>query len=259
MFESMFHAPVKCPQTILDIGCGTGAVTYDLATSYPSARVYGLDISPVPDLRPKQPNTTFLQGDVRTSVASDERFHFESLDYIYCRLLVCGMTDWAGYVQIVARMLRPGGWAEMHETSWNMYQHGCLISDGWGWLDELRKSAEKKDMDIHCGKKVSGWMKQAGLVDVTVIEYKTPIGTWAIDARPETRRLGEYFETWMIELYWHLIAKVLGDEQSEEQIERFRTQMTQDLKPEDGKYWMFYVTTGKKPSSDDIEHGRAGV
>lgn len=62
MFNSVFHAPVNAPETILDIGCGTGAVTYNLTTSYPSAQVYGLEISPVPDLRPEQPNITFVQG-----------------------------------------------------------------------------------------------------------------------------------------------------------------------------------------------------
>ena len=247
MFKSVVHAPVHSPETILDIGCGTAYVTHHLATTYPSARVYGLDISPIPELRPKSPNMTFVEGELRAVAGSDERFGSEKMDYIFHRLLICGMTEWLGYVRLVAGMLRPGGWVEMQDTSWDLMRDGRTISDGWEWLGEVRKGAERKGLDIYCGKKIAGWMKRAGLVDVKVIEYETPVGTWEVDKRPETRKLGEYYERWLVELYWHLIPRLLGEEKSAQEIERLRLQMKEDLKPEEGKYWVFYVTIGKKP------------
>lgn len=90
-------------------------------------------------------------------------------------------------------------------------------------------------------------MEQAGLANVKVVEYKTPIGTWEAETRPETRNLGAHFSTWMVEFYWHVIPRLVGDGKSAEEIERFRTQMIQGLEPDDVKYLLLYVTIGSKP------------
>ena len=34
------------------------------------------------------------------------------MNLVYRQLLLCGITDWPGYVCDVHAMLRPGGWAE---------------------------------------------------------------------------------------------------------------------------------------------------
>lgn len=39
------HLPPTSPQTILDVGCGTGMTTRRLARRYPSARILGVDLS----------------------------------------------------------------------------------------------------------------------------------------------------------------------------------------------------------------------
>ena len=209
--------------------------------------MYGLDLFSVPALRPKQPNITFVQGDIRALAVGNERFGPESYDYVFHSLLICGMTDWPGYVRLVASTLRPVGWVAIHDACWDLFKHERRISNGYEWLEEVRKAAERKGLDIHCGKKIGQWMKQAGLVNVEVVEYKTPIRTCEVDCWPEKRKIGEYYETWVMNLYWHLIPKLLGSEKSADDIERFRRQMIQDLQPEGGRYWSFFVTTTKKP------------
>lgn len=44
----------------------------------------------------------------------------------------------------------------MQDISWDIYQYGQRISDGWDWLKEACKGAEKKGMDVYCGKRIAG-------------------------------------------------------------------------------------------------------
>lgn len=94
------HAPLESPTKILDVGCGTGIVTRHLGTIYPSASVYGIDISPVPpttasDAIPTTPpNVDYIVGDIRKLAEEDDRLKAANFDCIFQRLLVCGMTQW---------------------------------------------------------------------------------------------------------------------------------------------------------------------
>lgn len=95
-----FHAPVANLKKILDVGCGTGAMTYLLARTYPSAQVTGVEFSAVPDGRyTKLENIEYVQADIRDLVKHDEkdpRFKPGSFDYVFERLLIFGMTDCRG-------------------------------------------------------------------------------------------------------------------------------------------------------------------
>ena len=42
----MFHAHKLSPNTIVEVGCGAGAVLAEIGKSFPQARLYGFDISP---------------------------------------------------------------------------------------------------------------------------------------------------------------------------------------------------------------------
>src|SRR4051812_7315858 len=99
MNDHLIHAPVTTStvQKALDIGCGTGTVTHRIASTFPKAQVYGLDLSPVPNIREKLQNIEYVQGnfnDITGPNGSDARFEKGSFDYIFARLLVLGMTDW---------------------------------------------------------------------------------------------------------------------------------------------------------------------
>ncbi|KAF6220742.1 hypothetical protein HO133_003175 [Letharia lupina] len=78
MHNRVIHAPLRNPHRLLDIGCGTNAVTHHLAATYPTAsHIYGLDLSPVPHIhRPRAAptaNVTYIQGDVKKLSRTDER------------------------------------------------------------------------------------------------------------------------------------------------------------------------------------------
>ncbi|MCJ1377794.1 hypothetical protein MMC17_000890 [Xylographa soralifera] len=246
MHGQVIQTPLTNPSRILDVGCGTGVVTCALGSLFPHATVYGVDLSPVP-ARPTPPNVTFIQGDIRKLAGHDPRFAPASFDFVFNRLLVCGITDWPAYVRAVAGLLRPGGWAEMQDLNYAHYRNGRLCSADWAWMQAVYRGAAHKGLDVECGSHIRGYMEAAGLVDVRVREFRIPYGTWEAGERPETRHIGEHTarENWI--LYYHMIPRLvegLGYEQ--EEVERLRSRVREDLGPEEGKDWVFYVTRGRK-------------
>jgi trans-aconitate methyltransferase len=120
MNDHLIHSPLA-PQNVhkaLDIGCGTGAMTHRIASEFPHAKVYGLDLSPVPNIREKLPNIEYIQAnfnDITGPEEPDARFKPASFDYLFSRLLLLGMTDWPGYVARTVALVRPG--VRQHEQS----------------------------------------------------------------------------------------------------------------------------------------------
>ena len=251
MHNRLVHAPITDPQRLVDIGCGTGIVTYYLSTSFPSAaHIYGIDISPVPSSQhDTSTNITYIQGDIRKLAKTDERLSPGSIDYAFSRLLILGMTDWVGYLRnTVAPMLRPGAWVEVQELDYVCYKHGQVYGEDWNWLRAMREGAVQKGLDLRCGHNMATYMREAGFVDVSVKRYGIPTGTWDVKKRPETRRIGAYHAKELATPYRHIIPKMVeGLGLGEEEVKDLVDECVECLKEEEGKEWPICVTIGRRP------------
>ncbi|KAI4217884.1 MAG: hypothetical protein L6R36_009229 [Xanthoria steineri] len=240
------HAPLENPQQLVDIGCGTGHLTRQLAEKYPTAHVYGIDLSPV--RTPTSQNMGFILGDVRKLIGSDPRLAYESADFVFSRLLFMGMTDWPEYVRDTVSLVRPGGWVEMQDLIFELYLHGSPCSDEWGWMKAIKSAAQQKGMDLQCGKNIARYMEEAGLEDIVVKEYRLPCGTWLAEQKPETRRIGESTGREYGRIVYYMLPKMLqGKGYTEEQLDVFRESALRDSAGRDGLETKLYVTIGRKP------------
>lgn len=233
MNDQVIHAPLHNPARLLEVGCGTGYLTTHLGTIYPNADVVGLDLSTVPELRIRPRNVRFLKGDVMSQtpqewtpqsgtdlVKNDDR----GFDYLFSRLLICGMNDWPGYLRKAFSLLNADGWAEMHDLDWVWFDasSGRVISDDWEWLKVLKSAAEERRLDFEGGSGVKGWMADAGFVDVkrcvharpsmaaefsdadnTSYEYRWPFGG-AWEEEPQMKAFGDYVAREMPEMFHHV-------------------------------------------------------
>lgn len=247
MHNNVIHTPLSSPSRLVDVGCGTGIISRDLGNRYPSAQIYGVDLSQVP-LAITPSNVEYIVGDVRQLLKHDERFAHGSADFVFSRLLVLGMTNWPDYVRDMASLVRAGGWVEIQDISLHVYLNGSRCSDDWEWWEAICRAAQQKKWDLDCGRNVKYYMQQAGLVDISVKEYKIPFGTWQARQRPETKRIGGHAAREYGVTYYHAIPKMLqGMGYSEEKIEGFRKACIEDLGSQEGKYFRFFVTLGRRP------------
>lgn len=95
---------------VLEIGCGTGAITRALAAWPGVAEAVGIDPSPVfiakaKELARKVPNTSFQQGDGRSLPLEDESF-----DVAVVHTTLCHVPQPERLVAETHRVLRPRGW-----------------------------------------------------------------------------------------------------------------------------------------------------
>lgn len=249
------HAPLPAnPSTILDIGCGTGVVTTHFGNTNPSASVYGIDLSPVPDIHRTPPNVRYIKGDIHT-LASEQVGGLAPgiADLVFARLLVCGITDWPACVGRMRDLAKPGGWVELQDLNNQLFDRsGQRVDEGFEWMQILRSALMARGLDPDAGHHAREHMERAGLVDVHTLEYKFTIGTWLSDREPATRRMGAFKGKGDHFVLATLLDEALDKSQyGEEKRETLKQEMRRDMRyrlvGEEGIYYTFTVTYGRRP------------
>ena len=97
---------VSAPQSILDVGCGTGQLLMKARTRWPSARLEGVDPAPgmVEIARRQAGGATFSLGNAESLPMADS-----SVDVAFSSLSFHHWADQAKGLREMSRVLRPGG------------------------------------------------------------------------------------------------------------------------------------------------------
>ncbi|KAI8209730.1 Secondary metabolism regulator LAE1 [Colletotrichum sp. SAR 10_76] len=174
---------------VLDLGTGTGIWAIDLADEFPTADVFGVDLSPIqPEWVPT--NCKFHVDDYEDdwTYREDEKF-----DYIHGRALSGTSSNWARFYDRVMGGLKPGGWVEMQEyDAWIFSDDDSFDRAIWTkeWVTKLDDASKTYGKQINVARFHKQWMIDAGFEDVQELVYRIPIGPWAKD--PALKELGRY-------------------------------------------------------------------
>ncbi|KAI7859115.1 S-adenosyl-L-methionine-dependent methyltransferase [Circinella umbellata] len=118
---------------VLDIGCGPGAWTMEMASLFPKATFIGIDQDQFfpQDIKPK--NCHFRPYNIEQDGGSLP-FPDNSIDYIYQRDMNWVLTTdlWKNLMSEYMRVLKPGGWVELVEPdleTQSSLPNECLMND----------------------------------------------------------------------------------------------------------------------------------
>ncbi|CAI4213956.1 unnamed protein product [Parascedosporium putredinis] len=248
--NKLFHAPIgDNPQSVLDVGTGTGIWAIDFADQFPSARIIGTDISPIqPGWVP--PNCEFHIDDVHL----DWTWPSDHFDYIHIRDLYGSIDDWSALYKKAFHHLKPGGWFEDLEL--DIRAHSDVLTDPdhivHRWNAVFQEAGEKtgKTFKIAIGSRMGDLMHEAGFVDITERRFRLPIGAWSLD--PKLKEVGHFVFAFVdggIEGFGlYLLSQVMGWKYEECQL--FIAQMRHAVKNK--KHNLYYEMTlvyGRKPEA----------
>lgn len=153
---------------LLDVGCGPGTITVDLAGRVGSGRVVGLDISAAPLGEARE---LAVRAGVAVEFAVGDSYALEfpdgSFDVVHAHQVLQHLTDPVAALRELARVCRPGGLVAVRDvdyaaTTWFPADPGLDR-----WLSLYSAVARRNAAEPDAGRRLLGWAHAAGLRDVT--------------------------------------------------------------------------------------------
>ncbi|KAI9730205.1 MAG: hypothetical protein M1834_005969 [Cirrosporium novae-zelandiae] len=157
-------------QDVLDIATGTGKWAIDFADIHPSARVIGVDLSPIQPVW-VPPNCMFEVDDAE----ADWMYH-HNFDFIHGRTLTIGWRDWTRLSEQAFDYLNPGGWVEYEEftfpTTCDCPPNTHPLAPVTEYLQYVVDASSKKGVVMQTPATLSARLSQAGFINIHSKEYR---------------------------------------------------------------------------------------
>ena len=151
---------------LLDVGCGPGTITVDLAARVAPGRVVGVDVSPEPLAEARAAAeragvpVTFQVGDGYALDAVDDSF-----DVVHAHQVLQHLTDPVAALREMARVCRPGGLVAVRDVD---YAATAWFPEDPGldrWLALYHRVARRNGAEPDAGRRLLSWATAAGLPD----------------------------------------------------------------------------------------------
>ncbi|MFF9012588.1 methyltransferase domain-containing protein [Streptomyces sp. NPDC014870] len=168
---------------VLDVGCGPGTITADLAALVAPGRVTAVDAAE--DVLDRARSVAAERGleNVEFAVADVHALDFpdDSFDVVHAHQVLQHVGDPVQALREMRRVCRPGGLVAARDSDYGAFTWypASPVLDRWQEL--YRRVARANGGEPDAGRRLFAWARQAGFVDIT-----TTAGTWCY-ATPEER------------------------------------------------------------------------
>ena len=164
--------------SLLDIGCGPGTLTTDLARKVAPGRVLGIDISAevVPQAQAHArdagvANVTFQVGDFRSANLAPASF-----DVVHAHQLLQHLRDPVGALRLMARLARPGGVVAARDGDYSAMSWSPPDPRLDHWREIYLAVTRRNGAEANAARWLLRWAGAAGLSDTV---YTTSTWTFA--------------------------------------------------------------------------------
>ncbi|CAG8562722.1 1180_t:CDS:2 [Funneliformis mosseae] len=168
IWKSNFSSPVdfllEIGSKVLDVGCGPGVWSLEMANKYPKSSFTGIDIVATFPQTIKPENTNFIVGNLKRLPFEDNSF-----DFVYMRLIMFALTisDWPEAIKELIRVCKPNGWIEIMERDILWHNESDLVRK-WrtSIVDKIR---QEKGIELIISPHIPGFLHSNN--QLTNIEY----------------------------------------------------------------------------------------
>jgi SAM-dependent methyltransferase len=175
---------LKSGDTLLDIGCGPGTITAELAMLVTPGRVTALETTEAAldlaraEIGRRGINTVgFAVGDVHALDFADDSF-----DVVHAHQVLQHVGDPVTALREMARVTRPGGVIAVRDSDYAAFTWFPQLPELDEWLDLYRRIARGNGGEPDAGRRLLSWAHAAGLTEAIATS-----STWCF-ATPEDRQ-----------------------------------------------------------------------
>lgn len=144
----LLHGVPLSGKSVLDVGCGLGAIDVLLARSYDAASVVGIDIEqPLVDHARRRVEEAGLDASISIRCVEPGPLPFDdaSFDMVFSKDSIIHIPDKAAFYVEVLRVLRPGG--IFVGSDWLRSGSGEYSEQMQNWLELVHLTFEMKNLD----------------------------------------------------------------------------------------------------------------
>ena len=170
-------------QRLLDVGCGPGTITLDLAARVAPGHVLGIDASA--DVIRQAEATRAEAGVANVEFATGDVYHLGqddgTYDVAHAHQVLQHLADPVAGLKEMRRVLRPGGILAVRDADYGAFVWGPPDARLDRWRELYHQVTARNGAEADAGRHLLTWVRQAGFDDV-----RTTSSTWTF-ADPDSR------------------------------------------------------------------------
>ena len=153
--------------SLLDVGCGPGTITADLAQCVPDGRVVGIDVPP--DLMATaqrdrgSDRVSFEVGDIYAL-----RFDDDTFDVVFAHQVLQHLGDPVAALREMRRVLKPGGLVAVRDSDYGAFVWTPEDPRLTRWMALYHELTRRNRAEADAGRYLHRWVRDAGFAELRV-------------------------------------------------------------------------------------------
>lgn len=161
---------VRRGMSLLDVGCGPGSITIDLARRLAPGRVVGMDVadSILATATSAVEESGLANVEIRHGSVYGLEVHDASFDIVFAHQVLQHLSDPVEALREMRRVAVPGGLVGVRDVDYATFAWHPGHPKLTRWLELYHQVTARNDAEADAGRHLLSWFREAGLSDVTI-------------------------------------------------------------------------------------------